>query len=132
MKVKLVKPHNPAKHIHAIKNLRVATGLGLKDAKFIADDVRGSLRPGVNTISPLPADYVGGIPTVIDVPESALGALTEVYETELVEDPPLGVDPALVTDFVLDVLAMTQPAVAKRLREQPTYIDLVAAVKAAS
>ena len=72
MKIKLTGTTDPERKIHAIKGLRAATGLGLRDAKYICDDV------------------FNGLPTVVELPDAkALDALKEAnFEFTYVEPDP--------------------------------------------
>lgn len=81
MRVKITGTTDPERKIHAIKGLRAATGLGLRDAKYIIDDV------------------FSGVATVVEVPN--LDATNTLREYNLVFE----LFEPIVKDAVINALA---------------------------
>jgi hypothetical protein len=48
----IVTGYSDGKKIHAIKGIRAVTGLGLKEAKQVADDIDAGRRPEITLVNP--------------------------------------------------------------------------------
>lgn len=112
MKITLTTALKPDQRIQSIKALRAATGYGLRESKDIVDALCG--------FAPRPQEV-----TVYDDADMAEFGLYFVYAAPTPED----INRQNVLNFVLDVLAHSDPATAQRIMALPSYQRIADALR---
>lgn len=107
--ITLTECTDPERKIGAIKELRAATGLGLKDSKDIVDALTG-----------------GEPQTVAVYNDASLKQLATVFSFMPDE---ITLPAGDVLDFLFDVLSYSDPTTAKRLQTLPSYQRITDALR---